>query len=473
MRLLLLMICLAAMPLISCSQNGDDDSTAVSSTIVPTADLSDEALIERVVDAFLVPPPAELRWIDAANGQTPPEITPEGLEKGQKAYEQYCLACHGESGQGDGPLAAWMAVQPRNFAQATFKRKTTPESSIANDLDLFRSIAVGFPLHGMPSFTHLDAETRWGLVGVVKRFVKSSIAAELDELGLDADEIEEVLEYRLETEDPREFGAPKEATEALLARGKELFDTAECLKCHGPKAYGDGPSAPTLVDSWDVPIVPPDFRRGSAYMKAGAEAEDIVRTLMLGMPGTPMPSFELFLTEDGDPWAIAHHVRTLLEEGVDTHRTAWTTYLNDQMAAGKLERSVFDPPAAGANPNTAALPGSVDPAEAAASGCVACHTDVEPVAESKREALLALSGGMRGRGCVVCHEGNAAGATKRAAHAGLIVDPANDWILAMGRGCAKCHSGLAGGDLGDVPSPRSLPLMKVETPAGERSKTHG
>ncbi|MCZ7582047.1 MAG: c-type cytochrome [Deltaproteobacteria bacterium] len=35
--------------------------------------------------------------------------------KGKAVYLQYCAACHGESGKGDGPAGAALNPKPRNF----------------------------------------------------------------------------------------------------------------------------------------------------------------------------------------------------------------------------------------------------------------------------------------------------------------------------------------------------------------------
>ena len=42
-----------------------------------------------------------------------------------------------------------------------------------------------------------------------------------------------------------------ERVEELIAQGREIYQKAQCAKCHGETGYGDGPSSLTLVESED------------------------------------------------------------------------------------------------------------------------------------------------------------------------------------------------------------------------------
>ena len=83
----------------------------------------------------------------------------------------------------------------------------------------------------------------------------------------------------------------------------------ECWKCHGQQGRGDGPSASTLTDSKDRPIVPYDFTTGERF-KCGKSNQDLYRIFMTGLDGTPMPSY----IDDIKPeqaWDLVHFLRTL------------------------------------------------------------------------------------------------------------------------------------------------------------------
>lgn len=48
------------------------------------------------------------------------------LEKGKTLYSQRCATCHGDTGAGDGPIAASLPPEqkPRNFQEAKYKYAT-------------------------------------------------------------------------------------------------------------------------------------------------------------------------------------------------------------------------------------------------------------------------------------------------------------------------------------------------------------
>ncbi len=42
--------------------------------------------------------------------------------KGKAAFEQYCVACHGKEGHGDGPMGASLNPKPKDFADKAYNR---------------------------------------------------------------------------------------------------------------------------------------------------------------------------------------------------------------------------------------------------------------------------------------------------------------------------------------------------------------
>jgi mono/diheme cytochrome c family protein len=103
--------------------------------------------------------------------------------------------------------------------------------------------------------------------------------------------------------------APPTLTPERLTRGKQLYTDAECLACHGERGRGDGPSAPTLKDNQDLPIAATDLTRPERF-KTGSRPEDVYRTLMTGLAGTPMPSYGDSLEPD-QAWDLAYYVLSL------------------------------------------------------------------------------------------------------------------------------------------------------------------
>lgn len=76
---------------------------------------------------------------------------------------------------------------------------------------------------------------------------------------------------------------------------------------------------------------------------------------------------------------------------------------------------------------------AVEPTVAAAKGCLSCHSGIEAINAKMQPFLLAFAGGKEGFECAVCHEGRPAGATKAAAHEGLLPNPSSMWVMNDGR----------------------------------------
>ena len=114
----------------------------------------------------------------------------------------------------------------------------------------------------------------------------------------------------------------KEAPEALVvsprpadlpsraAQGAALWKKMQCAQCHGEQGKGDGPSASTLRDDWKNPIKATDVTYRWQF-RNGHEPEDVYRTFVGGLNGTPMPSYGDTLTEEGERWALVAYVLSL------------------------------------------------------------------------------------------------------------------------------------------------------------------
>ncbi|MEA1673747.1 FTR1 family protein [Nitrospirillum sp. BR 11163] len=89
--------------------------------------------------------------------------TPPGLARGRALYAENCAACHGATGQGDGPVGVTLEPRPVAFSDAGRARQRSVfalEQVIEQGLD-------GTP---MVSFAHLPADDRWALAFVAGSF---------------------------------------------------------------------------------------------------------------------------------------------------------------------------------------------------------------------------------------------------------------------------------------------------------------
>src|SRR5437660_11349395 len=83
----------------------------------------------------------------------PPSPLPvQDTVKGKVGCEKWCAGCHGETGAGDGPAAAYMLPRPRNFTGAVYKIRTTASGQLPTDADLLRAIDEGLAGSAMPAW---------------------------------------------------------------------------------------------------------------------------------------------------------------------------------------------------------------------------------------------------------------------------------------------------------------------------------
>jgi len=107
--------------------------------------------------------------------------TDELIALGKENYATQCMACHGASGKGDGPAAAAMNPKPRNFHSDQGWLKERRPSLVFETL----SKGVG---KGMPAFSTLSSDIRWGLAHYLLSFgpePKVDSEADLKKIGID------------------------------------------------------------------------------------------------------------------------------------------------------------------------------------------------------------------------------------------------------------------------------------------------
>jgi len=206
-------------------------------------------------------------------------------------YDRHCAACHGAEGDGQGPAAYLLSPKPRDFTSGTYKFRSTPSGSPPTDADLLRTVQRGIPGTPMPMWDRLSETDQVALVSYVKSF---------SDIFEDEDAMEPVIEIT----------SPPAVSEASIRAGEKIYEEMKCADCHGLGGKGDGPSSPTLKDDMGRPIRPYDFTRGPGLMKGGASQQDIYRTFVTGLDGTPMPGYEDSMNEI-ERWQLVNYVQSL------------------------------------------------------------------------------------------------------------------------------------------------------------------
>lgn len=95
----------------------------------------------------------------------PPRPTRALLAAGKAVYEGStgCVACHGVTGEGNGPVAFAIKPPPRNFVRDAFKAGDTVEQ-------VFATITNGLPNTRMVGYPNLSEADRWALASYVVSF---------------------------------------------------------------------------------------------------------------------------------------------------------------------------------------------------------------------------------------------------------------------------------------------------------------
>jgi sulfur oxidation c-type cytochrome SoxX len=193
----------------------------------------------------------------------PPAMSPTDT------YKALCQRCHGEKGDGHGPIAWYLDPYPRDLTKAAFMNSKPVERLTA-------SIKQGVAGTSMPA---------WG------RALKD-------------EQVKGVLDYVLATftKEPRRDVKPRNVPEknpvaaggASVERGKAAF-LNRCAGCHGLKADGKGPNS--------LDILPrPRNLRNTAFVDSVADRR-LFESILYGVQGTAMPpwiDYGLSMNDVGD-----------------------------------------------------------------------------------------------------------------------------------------------------------------------------
>lgn len=221
------------------------------------------------------------------------EIHAMDIEMGKMAYSMSCVFCHGSKGRGDGAASIFIGPyshpRPNDFTRGVFKFRSTESGQLPTLSDLMRTIREGIPGY-MPSFrNHGEERIRQVALYVSTQFIGEGLPTET------------TIEYV-------EHVGPYIYTVESVRRGKRLYNELKCFECHGE----DGRASKRLLrDERGLSIIPVDLTRQETFGN-GISHEDIYRTIMTGLDGTPMPGYsDLFKGKEEDAWDLVHYILSL------------------------------------------------------------------------------------------------------------------------------------------------------------------
>jgi mono/diheme cytochrome c family protein len=297
-------------------------------------------------------------------------------------YREHCAHCHGITGDGAGPTAAFLNPYPRDYRKGQFKFKSTPVGQKPTHADLKKILVEGIPGTAMPSFALLLDPEIEALVDYVKYLairgeverglIRATVEMEpgvplvkvlpdnasAEEKAANEEQIAAVKEIAAlyvgrwlsasenVTEIPaRSTMSPEELVQSQL-RGRKLFygTIANCVKCHGDSALGDGQTTDydewtkefiadgknlELIDTYQsLGMLPPrnvrprNLRHG--VYRGGMRPIDLYWRIRNGIEGSPMPASTM--KPEGDPnakgltpddiWDIVNYVQSLPYESI-------------------------------------------------------------------------------------------------------------------------------------------------------------
>ena len=238
------------------------------------------------------------------NKKAKPDISMEETDAmevnhGKGIYLMSCVYCHGSSGRGDGAASIFIGPyshpRPNDFTARVFKFRSTESGHLPLLTDLMRTIREGIP-GIMPSFRNLDMTTSAGERGIravavylQKAFIQRPLPTE------------STIKYV-------EHVGPYTYSVESVHRGSALYKEMDCAACHGQNGKGTRES---LIDQRELRIHPIDLTRTETFGN-GVSHEDIYRTLMTGLDGTPMPSYgDFFIGQEDRAWDLVHYILSL------------------------------------------------------------------------------------------------------------------------------------------------------------------
>lgn len=233
------------------------------------------------------------------------------VQRGHLVYRKYCVGCHGEYGDGNGPATARLITRPRDFTSGIYKFRSTDSGSLPLDEDLHRTITRGLSQVSMPAFRLMPEADKLAVIEYIKDFYPRWDQQKADR---------RLIHIPSPPEDLR--------GNRRVLRGRVVYLQMQCWKCHGTDGRGSGATQTDYVDAWGDPQKPFDFTRGG--LKGGNAPEDIYRTFQTGLRSI-MPAYE------GEALAA------VTSEAFDTMQEAFDT-MRDK---GELESVRADFPADG------------------------------------------------------------------------------------------------------------------------------
>lgn len=202
--------------------------------------------------------------------------TPPAVANGAETYKVLCGRCHGDKGDGHGPIAIYLDPYPRDLTKAEFIN-SKPIDRLKN------SVRNGVAGTSMPAWGKAlnDAQVDGVLSHVFATYTREPRS--------------EVKQRKAPDRNPVAMSPES------VARGESTF-VNRCAGCHGRKADGKGPNS--------LDILPrPRNLRNSWFVNAAADRR-LFESILYGVQGTAMPPWFDYLNQN-DVGDLVNFIRSI------------------------------------------------------------------------------------------------------------------------------------------------------------------
>jgi len=247
-------------------------------------------------------------------------VKADTLNKGKQIYSEYCMACHGVKGDGNGVASKGLQPPPRNFTLGVIKFGNVVSGELPHDDSIYKLLK-----HGLNGSAMLPWDLKQGQMDAVWQYIKTfapdTWIGKDKQLGAKLDAKPFVDPFTLARKDK------------AIDLGKKIYHVeASCQTCH--RGYVTLPEYDAMTkeltgdgideldpDFYQLKIqesdhgyaaVPPDFTWHPLRSIRDGNVEDIYLRLLAGVGGTSMPAWKDTL-EDHQIWALAYYVQSLRE----------------------------------------------------------------------------------------------------------------------------------------------------------------
>lgn len=205
------------------------------------------------------------------------------LNSPQDIYQNLCIRCHGQNGDGKGMISTYLDPYPRDFTNAGFMNSKTDER-------LMNSVRNGVGGTSMPAWGKLlnDDQIRAVLGYINQNFTKEA-------------------RHEIKPHDVPDQNPVAMSTESV-SRGESTF-LMRCTGCHGRKADGKGPNS--------LDILPRPRNLLNTYFVTNTSDRRLFESILYGVQGTAMPpwmDYGLSKTDVGD---LVNYIRSLNQNKKD------------------------------------------------------------------------------------------------------------------------------------------------------------